>query len=162
MSSTILAQGEAKDRAATLRNRAGLGANKNLLFWYRELYRDQFKEFPNPAALSILEIGSGTSPLKQFLPNVVTSDVLDLDYLDLVFDCHEIDRLDVIKDNSLDVITVTNVLHHLKSPIAFLKRAASKLKAGGKFIATEPFFSVLSTIIFKYLHHEPVDFAISE
>ena len=162
MSSTIIVQSEeAKDRAATLRNRARLGANKNLLCWYRELYRDQFKDFANPAALSILEIGSGTSPLKQFLSNVVTSDVLNLDYLDLVFDCHEIDKLDAIKDNSLDVITLTNVLHHLKSPIAFLNRAAGKLKPGGKVIATEPFFSVLSTLIFKYLHHEPVDFRVS-
>jgi len=146
---TVLQCEQMKDRAITLRNRARLGANKNLLFWYRELYRDQFKEFPNPAALSILEIGSGTSPLKQFLPNVVTSDVLELDYLDLVFDCHEIDKLDAIKDNSLDVITVTNVLHHLKSPIAFLNCAASKLKSGSKLIATEPFFSLLSTPIFK-------------
>jgi hypothetical protein len=159
---TVLESEQAKDRAATLRNRARLGANKNLLFWYRELYRDQFKDFPNPAALSILEIGSGTSPLKQFLSNVATSDVLNLDYLDLVFDCHEIDKLDAIKDNSLDVITLTNVLHHLKSPIAFLNRAASKLKSAGKVIATEPFFSVLSTIIFKYLHHEAIDFRISE
>jgi hypothetical protein len=79
-----------------------------------------------------------------------------------VFDCHEIDKLDAIKDSSLDVITLTNVLHHLKSPIAFLNRAASKLKSGGKMIATEPFFSVLSTPIFTYLHHEPVDFRISE
>ena len=158
----ILETERAKDRAATLRNRARLGANQNLLFWYRELYRDQFKDFPNPAALSILEIGSGTSPLKQFLPSVITSDVLDLDYLDLVFDCHEIDKLDAIADNSLDVITLTNVLHHLKSPIAFLNRAASKLKSGGKVIATEPYFSVVSTLIFKYLHHEPVDFRTSE
>ncbi len=161
-STTILESEEAKDRAATLRNRARLGANQNLLFWYRELYRDQFKDFPNPAALSILEIGSGTSPLKQFLPSVITSDVLDLDYLDLVFDCHQIDKLDAIADNSLDVITLTNVLHHLKSPIEFLNRAASKLKAGGKVIATEPYFSVVSTLIFKYLHHEPVEFRISE
>jgi len=162
MSSTIIVQSEeANDRAATLRNRARLGSNKNLLFWYRELYRDQFKDLPDPAALSILEIGSGTSPLKQFLSNVVTSDVLDLDYLDLVFDCHEIDKLNAVKDNSLDVITLTNVLHHLKNPIAFLNRAASKLKSGGKLIATEPFFSLLSTVIFKYLHHEPVDFRIS-
>ncbi len=159
---TVLESEQAKDRAATLCNRARLAANQNLLFWYRELYRDQFKDFSNPAALSILEIGSGTSPLKQFLSNVVTSDVLDLSYLDLVFDCHEIDKLDAIKDNSLDVITLTNVLHHLKSPIAFLKRAVKKLKSGGKVIATEPFFSVLSTVIFKYLHHEPVDFQISQ
>ncbi len=88
----------AKDCAVTLRNRAHLSANQNLLFWYRELYRDQFKGFPDPAALSVLEVGSGTSPLKQFLPNVVTSDVLDLDYLDLVFDCHEIDKFDGIRD----------------------------------------------------------------
>jgi SAM-dependent methyltransferase len=161
-STTILESEEAKDRAATLRNRARLGANQNLLFWYRELYHDQFKDFPNPAALAILEIGSGTSPLKQFLPRVITSDVLDLDYLDLVFDCHEIDKLDAIENNSLDVITLTNVLHHLKSPIAFLNRAASKLKSGGKIVATEPFFSVVSTVIFKCLHHEPVDFRISE
>ena len=153
---------EAEDRAATLRNRARLGANKNLLFWYRELYRDQFRDLPNPQTLLILEVGSGTSPLKQFLSNVITSDVLDLDYLDLVFDCHEIDKLDAIKDSSIDVITLTNVLHHLKSPIEFLNHAATKLKSGGKVIATEPFFSVLSTPIFKYLHHEPVDFRISE
>jgi hypothetical protein len=151
-----------QDRAATLRNRARLVANQNLLFWYRELYRDQFKDFPDRAALSVLEVGSGTSPLKQFLPNVITSDVLDLDYLDLVFDCHEIDKFDAIKDESIDVITLTNVLHHLKSPIAFLNRAANKLKPGGQVIATEPFFSLLSTPIFKYLHHEPVDFEISE
>jgi SAM-dependent methyltransferase len=163
MNSTMIVQNEeAKDRAKTLRNRTRLSANKNLLLWYRELYRDQFKDFANPAALSILEIGSGTSPLKQFLSNVVTSDVLNLDYLDLVFDCHEIDKLDAIEDNSLDVITLTNVLHHLKSPIAFLNRAAGKLKSGGKVIATEPFFSMVSTIVFKYLHHEAVDFRISE
>jgi hypothetical protein len=160
--STILQDQEAEDRAATLRNRARLGANKNLLFWYRELYRDQFRDLPNPQTLSILEVGSGTSPLKQFLSNVITSDVLDLDYLDLVFDCHEMDKLDAISDNSIDVITLTNVLHHLKSPIGFLNCAASKLKSGGKVIATEPFFSLLSTPIFKYLHHEPVDFSISE
>jgi SAM-dependent methyltransferase len=163
MSGTMIMQTkEAKDRAATLRNRARLDVNKNLLFWYRELYCDQLKDFPNPAALSILEIGSGTSPLKQFLSNVVTSDVLDLDYLDLVFDCHEIDKFDAIRDESLDVITLTNVLHHLRSPIAFLNRAANKLKPGGKVIATEPFFSLVSTPIFKYLHHEPVEFEISE
>ena len=159
---TVGQSDKTEDCAVTLRNRARLGANQNLLFWYGELYRDQFKGFPDPAALSILEVGSGTSPLKRFLPNVVTSDVLDLDHLDLVFDCHEIDKFDAIRDESIDVITLTNVLHHLKSPIAFLNRAANKLKPNGQVIATEPFFSLLSTPIFKYLHHEPIDFEISE
>jgi SAM-dependent methyltransferase len=153
---------EVADRLKTLRNRERLTRNRNLLFWYRELYRDQFRDLPDPATLSILEIGSGTSPLKQLYSNVVTSDVLDLDYLDLVFDCHDIDKLDSIKDKSLDLITLTNVLHHLENPIAFLNRAAAKLKPDGKVIATEPFFSVLSTLVFKCLHHEPVVFGIAE
>src|SRR5207248_11505629 len=65
-------------------------------------------------------------------------------------------------DNGTDVLPPANALDPLKSPIAFLHRAADKLKSGGKVLATEPVFSVLSAPIFKYLHHEPVDFRISE
>jgi SAM-dependent methyltransferase len=158
----VLGPDATNDRATTLRNRARLRENRNLLFWYRELYCDQFKDLPVVDELSILEVGSGTSPLKLFHPNVLTSDVLDLDYLDFVFDCHHIDKLDAIADGTLDLITLTNVLHHLHRPIDFLNRAAVKLKPGGKVIATEPFFSPISTLIFKYLHHEPVDLKITE
>ena len=63
MSVTAICQSEkTRDRAVTLRNRAGLGANKNLLFWYRELYRDQFKNFPDSSALSILEVEAARRP----------------------------------------------------------------------------------------------------
>jgi len=44
---TILESEQAKDRVTTLHNRAQLGANKNLLFWYGELYRYQFRDFPS-------------------------------------------------------------------------------------------------------------------
>ena len=152
----------AEDYALTLANRARLSANQNLLYWYGELYQEQFKEFPDPRDLKILEIGSGVSPLKRFLPNVLTSDVLAFDYLDYAFDCHSIDQFEAITNQSLDVITLTNVLHHLRNPIDFLNKSASKLKPGGKVIATEPFFSVISTLIFSHLHHESVDFAINE
>lgn len=161
-SATVSPTETLRDRDETLRNRARLRANRNLLFWYGELYRSHFKDFPDPGRLSVLEIGSGTSPLKLFHSNVVTSDVLDLDYLDIVFDCHDIDKVEAIGDGSLDLITLTNVLHHLKKPIEFLNRAAAKLKPRGKLIATEPFFSVVATLLFKYLHHEPVDFTMTE
>ena len=150
-----------EDRALTLRNRARLDANKNLLYWYRRLYDQQFASL-EAASLRVLEIGSGVSPLKRFYDNVLTSDVLDLDYLDYVFDCHEIDHFQPIPDQSLDIIALTNVLHHLKDPIGFLNKAAAKLKQGGCIIATEPYFSALSTLIFKHLHHEPVDFAVEK
>lgn len=151
-----------KDKALTLRNRVRLDANRNLLYWYRELYREQLADFADPSALRILEIGSGASPFKRFYDNVLTSDVLDLDYLDYVFDCHAIDQFEDIADESLDVIALTNVLHHLKDPLTFLQKASLKLKHGGQIIATEPYFSILSTAIFKHLHHEPVDLQISQ
>ena len=87
--------------------------------------------------------------------------MLDLNYLDLVFDCHEIDKLDAIKENSLDVMTLTNALDHLKRPIAFLNRAANKLKLGGKVIATESFFSAINCHP-QVSDQEAVDFRISE
>jgi SAM-dependent methyltransferase len=150
------------DRAETLRNRERLSKNVNLLYWYKQLYRDQFRVFGDPASLKTLEIGSGVSPLARFYPNILTSDVLELDYVDYVFDCHHIDQLNDLPPKSLDVITLTNVLHHLNKPLDFLDRAVTKLKRGGKIIATEPYFSVLSTWIFKYLHHEEVDLLIDQ
>ena len=161
-SSTAIPNEYAKDRAETLRNRAALAKNRNLLFWYGQLYRDQFRNLRNVAQLAILEIGSGVSPLTNFYPSVRTSDVLDLDYLDYVLDCHHLDEFDAIPDHTLDVITLTNVLHHLKSPIEFLSKAEKKLKPAGLVIATEPYFSTLSTLIYKHLHHEPVDFSIEK
>ncbi len=150
------------DRAATLRNRERLERNKNLLYWYRRLYRDQFSAFARPDELAILEIGSGVSPLSRFHPTVLTSDVMELDYVDYVFDAHDIDQLTGLDDESLDLITLTNVLHHLEKPLVFLHRATTKLKPGGRIVATEPYFSLLSTWIFKYLHHEPVDLSITQ
>ena len=149
------------DAAQTLNNREKLDRNPNLLYWYQRLYREQFRQLPDPQYLNMLEIGSGASPLRRFYPNVTTSDVLQLDYLDHVFDCHEIDKIATLPEKTFDVITLTNVLHHLQRPLEFLQRAATKLRSGGKIIATEPYFSFLSSFIFRYLHHEPVDLTVT-
>jgi SAM-dependent methyltransferase len=149
-----------KDRDITILNRERLWSNANLVHWYRKLYEDQFRDISDVDGKRVLEIGSGTSPLKRFHPKVITSDVLELEYLDLIFDCHEIDKVKDITDGSLDVITLTNVLHHLKAPLVFLERAAVKLKPGGQIIFTEPFYSSISFLIYRYLHHEPSVFDI--
>jgi hypothetical protein len=148
------------DLQQTLQNRERLRNNPNLLHWYEELYRSIFGSARN-ADHAILEIGSGASPLKMFFPSVTTSDVLNLEYLDHVFDCQEIDEYEGIAQNSCNVITMTNVLHHLRDPIAFLRKAATKLTAQGEIIMIEPYFSTLSLPIYKMLHHEPTDFSIS-
>jgi hypothetical protein len=149
------------DQNQTLENRRRLQRNRNLMHWYQELYRDVFRSVPDIAKKRVLEIGSGTSPLKMFLPNVITSDVLKLDHLDIVFDCHHIADLSEIPDHSIDVITLTNVLHHLRDPLYFLRSATRKLTKGGEIFIVEPYFSMLSYPLFRFLHHEPVNFGIS-
>src|SRR3989338_1413626 len=149
------------DRGFTGVNRDRLRRNPNLLFWYQNLYKCQFKGIGDISEKAILEIGSGTSPLRLFHKNVITSDVLELEYVDHTFDCHRIDTFDPIPDASVDIVTLTNVLHHLKDPVTFLIKAASKLKSGGQIIFTEPYFSVVSRVVYKYLHHEPSVFNIS-
>ena len=149
------------DRERTQENRRRLHKNYNLMFWYQELYRELFHVIPNITQKRILEIGSGASPLKMFLPNVITSDVLKLEHLDMVFDCCQIGEFEGIPDHSIDVLTLTNVLHHLRDPIQFLRNATRKLTIGGEVCIVEPYFSLVSYPLFKVLHHEPTDFNIT-
>lgn len=149
------------DLDKTLSNRQHLQENRNLMLWYEELYQELFRKISDINQKQVLEIGSGSSPLKLLLPNIITSDVLKLEYLDIIFDCHNIAELFEIPDHSIDVITLTNVLHHLRDPIHFLRNATQKLKKGGEIFLVEPYFSLLSYPLFKLLHHEPVNFKIS-
>lgn len=151
----------AYDLERTRRNRERLRGNVNLLYWYRRLYGQIFSGPRGLEGKRVLEIGSGTSPLKLFYPGVETSDVLKLEYLDYVFDCQDLGSYGGIPDHSVDVITLTNVLHHLRDPLGFLAGAAAKLKPGGELILVEPYFSAVSYPLYKLLHPEPVDFSVA-
>ncbi|MEI6437732.1 MAG: methyltransferase domain-containing protein [Candidatus Omnitrophota bacterium] len=144
----------------TLRNRKSLMANRNLLYWYKKLYEQQFARFPDLEQKKILEIGSGTSPLTLFVKHAKTSDIMPLGYVDYTFNAEEIDAFTEIPDESLDIITLTNVLHHLRDPRAMLVKAAKKLRRGGAIVLTEPYLSLLSTPIYRHFHYEPTDLNI--
>ena len=144
-----------EDRDETISNREKLFNNPNQLNWYKKLYSLMLKNYLPLNDKKILEVGSGTSPLIYFYPEIITSDILELDYLDMIFDCQNIDKIQDIPNSSLDIICLTNVLHHLLKPVDFLEKASVKLKKGGVIILAEPFFSRMSTPIYKFIHHEP-------
>jgi len=147
------------DLEITVQNKSKLSGNKNLLLWYEHLFSFQF-EGKDVSGLDILEVGSGTSPLKIFYPNVITSDILSIEGLDFVFDCHKIGEFHGIQNSTLDLIVLTNVLHHLQKPLNFLINARTKLKDNGSIIITEPYFSWISSSIYRFIHHEAVDSSI--
>jgi len=162
VSSAAPTPGYEHDRRWTLENRERLFRHPNLLHWYRRLYEELFADIPDLASRRVLEVGSGASPLKSFHPSIISSDILQLDYLDLTFDCHRIGEVEAIPDHSVDVLTMTNVLHHLRDPIRCLQQATRKLVPGGQVFLVEPYFSAISYPIYRLLHHEPVHFGVAE
>lgn len=154
----------ARELCQTQENRQRLFRNRNLLYWYKRLYSLEFAGEETPEKKDVLEIGSGTSPLKFFYRSVTTSDILPLPYLDCHFDCHAVDTAECLGGRTFDIISLTNVLHHLHRPLDFLKKASARLRPGGKLVMLEPYYSFLSTVIFKTLHHEPsfLDAAVTD
>jgi SAM-dependent methyltransferase len=147
------------DLEKTLENVKGLRKNPALMYWYRKCFDLQLQGQDEQS--KVLEIGSGTSPLKHIYPLVKTSDILPVPELDYCLDVMEIDQFTELEDHSLDLIVMTNVLHHLKEPLEVLKKLNVKLKKGGEVVFVEPYFSMLSSFIYRF-HHEPFDMNIKE
>jgi SAM-dependent methyltransferase len=102
----------------------------------------------------LLEVGSGSGPLKDFLPQVILSDVFKLPWLDQVIDCTDMP----FEKNCLGGIICIDILHHLVNPHVFLTEAARVLKPGGCVFLIEPYITPGSYIGYKLLHHEDINF----
>jgi ubiquinone/menaquinone biosynthesis C-methylase UbiE len=63
---------------------------------------------------------------------------------------------------SVDNIVMIDTLHHLARPFTFLVGAADVLRRGGRLLLVEPFVSAWGWLVYKYLHHERVDFSFQE
>jgi len=100
-----------------------------------------------------LEIGGGSGNLKAFAPDVISSDVLAAEWLDLVCDAQAIP----VSDASLSNIVMVDVLHHIERPIRFLREALRVLRPGGRIVLCEPAITPLSHPFYRWFHPEPVD-----
>ena len=97
-----------------------------------------------------LELGSGSGHLKEFLSDVISSDILYVPWLDAVLDAHKLP----FKDESLDSIVFFDVLHHLFKPTDFFSEAERVLKTKGRIVMMEPYISWASFFIYRFLHSE--------
>jgi len=99
---------------------------------------------------TILEIGGGSGNLKEFFPDVMSSDIIFVPWLDVVADAH---HLPFQKEN-FDNIILFDVLHHLIDPASFFKQAQRALKQKGRIVLMEPYISWASFFIYRFLHPE--------
>ena len=99
---------------------------------------------------SILEIGGGSGNLKEFFKDSISSDVVYVPWIDAVLDAH----YPPFKDAALDNIVLFDVLHHLNDPSQFFCESQRVLKQKGRIVLIEPYISLASFFIYRFLHPE--------
>lgn len=120
----------------------------------RRLYTQWYEEIAAHLTPGLtLELGGGTGNLKEFAPQVICSDIVNLPWLDLVADAQALP----IAAESIANIVLFDVLHHLENPKLFFDEAVRVLRTGGRIVTMEPYISWLSWPVYHFLHPEPVD-----
>ena len=122
----------------------------------RRLYVDFYTQIRNglPADLSgkkVLELGSGGGFMKEIIPGIITSDVIELPDVDMHFSALDMP----FESGSLDAIVMMDVLHHIPDVRQFFREASRTLKPGGKIVMVEPANTMWGRFIYRNFHHEP-------
>ena len=126
--------------------------------FYQKCYRLIARSLPSSIKGPVLEIGSGAGFLKEYIPGLLTSEILHIPTVDVICDGRKLPY----KSTSLRGIVMLDVFHHIPSVKSFLKTAARCVKPGGAIVMIEPWNTRWSRFVYKYLHHEPFDQNVSE
>jgi SAM-dependent methyltransferase len=118
--------------------------------WFDALLREC------PAGGRAFEVGAGPGFLRSHAREtradleVFASDIEAAPWHDLVADCLRLP----LRSASLDTIVGLDVIHHLAHPASFFAEAARVLPPGGRVAVIEPWVTVLSYPIYRWLHQE--------
>lgn len=124
----------------------------------RAVYSDIYRHILEHAVSgSVLEIGGGSGNFKMFVPDTVSTDILPAPWLDLVCDAQQLP----FSDASFANIVMIDVLHHIESPLRFLKEAERVLRPGGRLIYCEPAITPVSGVFYRLFHDEPIDTTVN-
>jgi SAM-dependent methyltransferase len=119
----------------------------------RNLYTDFYKTFKKSVSSNadkMVELGSGGGFIKEIIPGVITSDIIKLPNVDMMFSAEQMP----FENNSVDAFFMIDVLHHIKKPRVFFAEAQRCLKSGGKIVMIEPANTLWGRLIYKNFHHE--------
>jgi len=134
-------------RARIIRGKTGLESI------YRRWYLQMARALPETVSGPVLELGSGGGFLKEFIPGLITSEILQVPGVDLCTDGQCLP----FRDQALGAIVMLDVMHHLPRVEHFFNEAQRCVKPGGVIVMLEPWVTAWSTIVFRFLHQEPFD-----
>ena len=134
--------------------------NPLLRRYYASMYRyfQEKEKTVEDLNFSSLEIGCGGGFIKEYLPGVITSDVVAADWVDRVEDASSLN----FGPNSLKAIYANGVLHHIKDPVGCLSEIERVLAPGGVFVCNEPSSTRLGYFMNRHFHHEATDRDVCE
>lgn len=119
--------------------------------WYKTIYQYMVRHKTNGD--KNVEIGSGSSFLSEFMPGLIKTNILHIKFNDLTYNAYDIP----FKDKMIDNIILIDVLHHFDSPMKFFKEAQRVLRDGGRILICDPYISLFSYFLWKYVHPENCD-----
>jgi SAM-dependent methyltransferase len=102
-----------------------------------------FKDCPGKR----LEIGAGSSFIKELYPDVMTSDIKQLPFVDIVSRAEQLP----FRDDSLRAIYAIAMFHHLPEPRTFFTEALRVLRSGGGIVLIEPYYGLFARWFFRRL-----------
>jgi SAM-dependent methyltransferase len=117
---------------------------------YDEWYATIAAQLPNMDG-PVLELGSGAGHCENFIPGVITSEILFCPGVRLIADAQRLP----FPDASLRAIVFTDVMHHMPDVRRFFAEACRCLRPGGRILMIEPWVSAWSRFVYTHLHHEP-------
>ena len=117
---------------------------------YRDWYRSLAGDLPTGPG-DVLEIGSGAGFFREYVPSLITSDLMPVPGVDRVIDAHDLP----FAPGALRGIAMTNVFHHLAQPRRFLAEAVRCLRPGGVVTLLEPWVTPWSCFVFQKINDEP-------
>jgi len=119
---------------------------------YRDFYLSIKSQLPDESQ-RVIELGSGAGFMNELIPRAIRTDVFFHPFSQMVLDGIS----PPFPDDSLDAVVALNVFHHIPKVRNLLSSASRILRPGGRMVMVEPWVSAWSKKIYKYLHHEPLD-----
>ena len=133
-----------------------LASKKALRLLYEEYYSSYMRVLERcPIEGISVELGSGMGFAKDFIPSLVTSDIIPYSRLDRAIDAAQLPY----KKGELRALFLLNSFHHLPDVEGFFSEATRCLCPGGRIFIIDQHHGWISRWVLRYAHHEPYDSA---
>jgi SAM-dependent methyltransferase len=121
---------------------------------YREFHGRIAEYLPGHTDGLIVELGSGVADITATIPDCLRTDLFPNPWIDQIENAYDLS----FSDQTVAVVILFDVFHHLRYPGRAMQEFRRVLKPGGRVIIFDPGFSLLGRLVYGPFHPEPLGF----